>query len=80
MLREYKNASSKKQILLYNAPLEDFNKIKALLDSKEVILVYPDFNQDYLTIDASSYALEEILEQSLTNALRNKNYNGKIER
>lgn len=43
---------------------EAFDKLKAILSSRDVILTFPDFNKTFeLTTDASSYAIGAILSQ-----------------
>lgn len=62
--RVSKTTSSQTKISLDEGAKKAFDDLKNALVSREVILVYPDFNKDFeLTTDASNYAIGAVLSQ-----------------
>lgn len=62
--RVSKNISKNKTIQITQEATEAFQKIKNSLTSKEVLLIYPDFDKEFeLTTDASNYAIGAVLSQ-----------------
>lgn len=62
--RVSKYASKNREVSLNEKAIEAFNKIKSTLISQDVILNYPDLDQEFeLTTDASNYALGAVLSQ-----------------
>lgn len=59
-----KNQSKNKKVELDAEALEAFEKVKQILASEDVLLLYPDFNKAFdLTTDASSFAIGAVLSQ-----------------
>jgi len=59
-----KKASSRKTIHLNDEAMQAFDKLKSTLISKDVILQYPNFNEEFvLTTDASDHAIGAVLSQ-----------------
>lgn len=62
--RSSKHNSKKIPVELDQEATDAFNKIKTILASEDVMLMYPNFNKEFcLTTDASNYALGAVLSQ-----------------